>query len=464
MNDLSQIQLQAEQEASPPINPLTDIGNCRRFAALHGDRLRYVHPWGKWFCWDGTRWQLERQGESMSAAKETAISIIQEAAKETDGVTRSKILDHAKTAQSSSRLEAMIKLARDEQPIPALPDSFDPDPYLLNTASGTINLTTGEIRQHQPGDMITKSTGQEYYNESGIDAPLWEEFLDTIFAGDSEMIAYVQRLVGSALIGKQQEHILPIFIGCGANGKSVFVNAITYALGDYAGAAAPNLLMSTKQESHPAGMADLFGLRFVVMSETGERQQLDEGQVKSLTGGDRIKARRMREDFWEFEPSHTAVMVTNHLPEVRGTDNGIWRRLKAIPFEVTIPAEQQDKKLSEKLQSEAPQILKWMIEGCIAWQREGLQEPSKVIEATKEYRTDSDQVEQWIEEKCLVGGNYSGKASELLESLNEWANASHHPQQNQRWLAKRLVDKKFTKARTRQGVMYHGIGLRFDEV
>ncbi len=438
---------------------LTDLGNGERFAARYGGQVRYVAAWDKWLLWDGRRWREDATAEVMRLAKFTAKSIHAEAAIAEDEDVQKKITKWAFDSQSRSRLEAMLALAKSEPPIAIAYSSLDADPWLLNCENGTVCLRTGELRPHDPADLLTKSTGIEFAADAGEDAVLWAEFLHTTFAGDRELIRFVQRLLGVSLIGEQKEHLFPIAYGTGANGKSVLFGVVQDSLGEYAITAAPNLFTVKRGDSHPTELADLHGRRLAVLNETQDGAKLNEGLIKSITGGDRIKARRMREDFWEFAPSHTAYLVTNHRPVVSGTDHGIWRRLRLLPFTVTIPAERQDRDLPEKLRTEGPAILRWMVQGCLDWQRHGLGEPAAVKVATEGYRAESDTIGRWLEECCLVQGSAQAKAAGLLDSFNKWAQTVHEGEGSATWLGRKLAEKGFTKVRSGQGVMYQGIGL-----
>lgn len=451
----------ANDPAAGVVTPraLTDLGNGERFAARYGGQVRYVAAWDKWLLWNGRRWVPDNTAEVMRLAKFTAKAIHAEAAIAEDEDRQKEITKFAFSSQSRSRLEAMLALAKSEPPIAIAYSSLDADPWLLNCENGTVCLRTGELRPHDPGDLITKSTGIDYAADAGDDPVLWADFLHTIFAADRELIRFVQRLLGVSLIGEQKEHLFPIAYGSGANGKSVLFGVVQDALGEYAITAAPNLFTVKRGDSHPTELADLHGRRLAVLNETQDGARLNEGLIKSITGGDRIKARRMREDFWEFAPSHTAYLVTNHRPVVSGTDYGIWRRLRLLPFTVTIPAEQQDRDLPEKLRSEGPAILRWMVQGCLDWQREGLGEPAAVKVATEGYRAESDTVGRWLEECCTVNLEVTAKASDLLESFNSWAAKVHEREASQRWLGQRLGERGFAKVKGREGVKYAGIGL-----
>jgi len=317
---------------------------------------------------------------------------------------------HARYSNSKNGIRNMTAMAKSELAIG--PEELDTDPWLFNVENGTINLRTGEIREHRREDFVTKLAPVAF--DPDADCPLWRQFLQTIFNGSEELVGYIQRLAGYCLTGVTEEHILPFLHGTGANGKSTLVETILKLMGpDYSMKAAPDLLMAKRGESHPTDRADLFGKRFVACVETEEGRRLAEALTKELTGGDRVRARRMREDFWEFTPTHHIWLASNHRPTIAGTDHGIWRRVKLIPFDVVIPKAEQDKKLPAKLARELPGILNWAIAGCLDWQRDGMLEPEIVLAATGEYSTEMDEVGQFIEEHCQLGPDFMAPATEL---------------------------------------------------
>jgi putative DNA primase/helicase len=457
---LSGVVSEADELPPAPIPRQTsDLGNAERFAAQHGGKVRYIHAWDKWLVYSGSRWEIDVDGSVMRLAKETARSIYHEAAGVLDEGLSDELSKWAKTSQSRARLESMLQLAKSEQPIPISHESLDSDPWLLNFHNGTVDLRNGRLRPHDRGDLLTKTTGIEYPDEPGVDAILWRDFLNTIFAGDVELIRYLQRLMGSALPGVVMEHVLPIFYGHGANGKSVFIETVMAALGEYAMKAPAGLLMAQRGERHPTELCDLFGMRLVAVTETGAGQKLDERLVKEVTGGDTIRARRMREDFWQFKPSHTLVMVTNHKPIVRGTDYGIWRRLRLVPFTVTIPPEQQDKRLPERLRCELPAILRWMVEGCVEWQRTGLSDPIQVMAATDAYKTESDTFAEWFKECMIAEPSAVCRASEAFASYQKWG--EDNGERNllgRRGFGERMGERIDGKLMN-NGTWYQGVGL-----
>jgi putative DNA primase/helicase len=327
----------------------------------------------------------------------------------------SAMFSHAKYSSSKKGIQNMVAMAKSDLAIG--PEELDRDSWLFNVQNGTIDLRTGRLCDHRKEDFITKLTPVRF--DPAATCPLWEGFLQTTFADNDELIDYMQRLVGYCLTGVTEEHILPFLHGSGANGKSTFCETILKLMGrDYAMKAPHDLLMAKRLETHPTDRADLFGKRFVACIETEEGRRMAEALVKELTGGDRVRARRMREDFWEFVPTHHIWLVGNHKPAIVGTDHGIWRRIKLIPFEVVIPEAEQDKKLLAKLAKERPGILNWALAGCLDWQRNGMQEPAIVRAATGQYSTEMDEVGKFIEEHCELG-DFITAAGELYQKYQE---------------------------------------------
>jgi putative DNA primase/helicase len=331
-------------------------------------------------------------------------------------------LKWAHRSQDAKRINNLLDLARCEPSIPVLPDQLDRDPWLLNVQNGTIDLRTGEIRAHDPDDFITKLCPVIF--DPAADCPTWRSFLSTIMP-ITAITEYLQRLAGYWITGRTTDHILPVLYGTGANGKSTFVNTIFEVLGpDYSGKAPRDLLIAARGEKHPTAQAWLHGKRFVCCIETADGARLDEALVKDLTGGGKITARRMREDLWSFESTHKIALVTNHKPQVRGTDYAMWRRLRVIPFTVMIPPERQDKELPDKLRKELPGILNWMLEGCSQLQQIGLADPLEVILATSQYRDEQDRLGAFITERCTIGKDLRASISDFYKAYKEWCKAN----------------------------------------
>ncbi len=393
---------------------LTDLGNSERFVAHHGEDVRYCYPWSTWLVWTGARWERDVAGRAPRLAKEAVRSIYREASEAEDEDRRKALAKHATRSEGADKIRAMIELARSEQPV--TPDELDMDPMLLNAKNGTIDLRTGELREHRREDLITKMAPVEY--DPNAYAPTWAATLERVLPSPA-LRTFFKKLCGYAISGDVSEHLLAVLYGTGANGKSTLINALLEAAGEYGMQAAPDLLIA-KKGAHPTEVADLFGMRLVASIEVEDGRRLAEALVKSLTGGDKVRARRMRQDFWEFEPTHTAFLCTNHKPEIRGTDAAIWRRIRLIPFAETIPPAEQDKKLPKKLRAELSGILRWMVEGCLEWQRSGLQAPEEVRQATAGYRSEMDVIGVFLADECEVGDEYRVLFKTAYERYSEW--------------------------------------------
>lgn len=323
------------------------------------------------------------------------------------------------TSESAPRHNAMIELARCEPGVPVLPQDLDRDPWLLNVENGTIDLKTGALREHRQADMMTKLAPVRY--DGAATCPRWLKFLSRIMDDNHDLITYLQRVIGYCLTGEVSEQCLWFFYGTGANGKSTFLGAILAMLGDYAMQAVSELLMVKSHEAHPTERADLFGKRFVATIETEEGKRMAEALMKQMTGGDKVRARKMRQDFFEFTPTHKIVLAANHKPIIRGTDYAVWRRIKLVPFTVTIPDEEKDKDLPEKLRAESSGILAWAVAGCLDWQRHGMAEPDEVRQATSEYQGEQDTVEAFLQECCVRYREAKVQSAALLAAYHEWS-------------------------------------------
>jgi P4 family phage/plasmid primase-like protien len=417
---------------------LTDIGNAERFAAIHGGDVRWVEAWHKFVVWNGRKWEIDMRRDVSKRAQRTAKGIHKDAA--ADGVNidqQQEIARHAISSQKKERIGAMVELAKPH--MIATPEDFDADPWLLNCQNGIVDLRTGKLLEHNRDALMAKATPAEY--DPNAEAPHFHAFLNQILP-DEDVRTFLQTLFGSALVGEVKENILPILYGTGSNGKSTLMDAVMEAFGEYAIAGAPDLIMS-KGNSHPTELADLFGARLVSCMESEEGRRLNEGLVKQLTGRDKIKARRMHEEFWEFGPTHTVFLGTNHKPEIRGTDHAIWRRLKLVPFVVTIPDAEQDKDLPAKLQKELPGVLRWLVEGCLKWQRGGLREPDAVKVATNAYRADMDVLAQFIDEECVAYPQAKAPATELYRIYTNWCQDHGEKELTQKKFGQRLAERGF---------------------
>lgn len=383
-----------------------------RLAAAYRDRLLYVHGIG-WHYWTGRCWSEDNRG----VAKRAVLAVLRKAL--SDSLDDKRLRADVQRCESDAGINGTLGIASALEPFAATIGDLDPDPYVLNVANGILDLRTMELSEHHPRHRITKTTTAAY--DPTMPAGRWSAFLERILP-DPAVRDYMQRLCGVALVGTVIEHVLPILVGVGGNGKGTFYTALLYALGGYALAAEPNLLMH-HDSAHPTGEMDLRGRRFVVTSETQEGRRLNEATMKRLTGGDPIRARRMRQDFVQFDPSHTAVLVTNHLPLVSGDSKAVWDRLRVVPFNVTMRGTaDDDKHLAEKLRLDADAILSWAVAGWIDYQeRGGLDDPDAVRVATDEYQRDSDAVARFIADECITSSPaLKATTSQLFEAWDRW--------------------------------------------
>jgi putative DNA primase/helicase len=432
--------------------PLTDMGNAELLVYQHGHELHYCHTSGKWYTWDGARWKADDTGEIDRKAKETAKHLYVEASKQSNKA----YLNHARQSQSYNRIKAMIKLAESDVRIAINNKSLDRNPWLFNGLNGTIDLHTGKLRAHDPTDLITKLAPVQF--DPAAVCPTWLNFLDRIMARNEILIGYLQRAVGYALTGDTREQVLFLFYGTGANGKSTFINTILKMLGDYAKQAAPNLLNEKRVQSHPTEIADLEGCRFISSTDCEHRNGFAEALIKQLTGGERLKGRLMRQDFGECEATQKFFIAVNNKPSIKGTDDGIWRRIKTIPFTVTIPESERDKTLREKLLAEFPGILNWALQGCLEWQREGLGTPEEVTEATNEYRHDEDSLRDFLEECCATNENATEKCQRVYQAYSAWCEENGERPMSKNSLSKELKQRGFQSERGTGGY-YYWVGL-----
>ncbi|MEE9249656.1 MAG: phage/plasmid primase, P4 family [Alphaproteobacteria bacterium] len=418
------------------------------FTELHGADLRYVSPWGKWLIWDGQRWAFDSTVAVFDLARAVCREEAARCKKKTDG---------QKIANAKTRA-AIESLARADRRHAATIDQWDADPWLLNTPSGAVDLRTGDIRPHKREDYCTKVTAVS----PGGDCPRWLEFLKRIADGDDELCDFLRRVVGYGLTGLTREHALFFAYGTGANGKSVFLNTMAGALGDYHTTAPMETFIASHTDRHPTELAGLRGARLVTATEVEEGRRWAEAKIKALTGGDPISARFMRQDFFEFVPQFKLLVAGNHKPQLRNVDEAIRRRLHLIPFTVTIPPDERDEQLSEKLKQEWPGILAWAIEGAAEWGMMGLRPPEVVRAATEEYLEAEDALVRWIEDCCNEGPHFAGITADLFRSWREWCETTGEYAGSRKRFGQSLESHGFEHARI--GAIgsrgFRGIGLK----
>jgi putative DNA primase/helicase len=443
---------------------LTDMGNAKRLVARHGKDIKYCYLWGKWLVWSGTHWEIDKTAAIERMAKETVQSIYAEAADTADTKLRQEIAEHAKNSESKRAIKAMIDLAQSEPGVPVLPEQLDTDPWVINCMNATISLKNGVAREHARDDMITKIMPVTYNPEATC--PTWQNFLDRIFDCNENLIDYVQRKVGYSLTGDTSEQVLSFLYGAGANGKSTFIDVIQSLLGDYGMQLDTDVLMAKDRNGIPNDIARLKGARFVAAVEAGEGRRLNEVLVKQLTGGDIITARFLHQEFFEFKPQFKIFLAANHKPVIKGNDYAIWRRIRLIPFNVTIPKGERDKQLANKLLQELPGILNWALIGCVKWQQHGLGEPDEVKLATQTYRDEMDILGDFISEVCIKQPFASVKVGELYKLFQTFCEENGEKNSlSRRKFSDELKKRGFENEQGTGGYYYwRGLGVKAEEI
>ncbi|MBE6474232.1 MAG: hypothetical protein E7Z95_01415 [Actinomyces succiniciruminis] len=446
-----------EAPLSPPAGESTG-GQRRiahRFADAYTNRLLYAADLNKWFCWDGKRWAPDVKGQRYRMLDEC----LRQAWGDSYG---DSALERAvKSCQTDRAAEGILSIASHLQPFTVEAADLDADPWLLNTDNDTVDLRTMAIRPHDPADRITKITRAAWHPNT---APgRWGEFLEQVLP-DPDVRRYFRAFIGVALCGQVLEQVFTIATGTGANGKGVAYNAILNALGDYGHAAESTLFMSARGKASNASpeLMGLRGKRFVVVSETERDQPLAAALMKSLTGGDPITARPLYGNPVTFMPTHTPLMVTNHLPKVAGDDPAVWRRIRVIPFDVTIPEEDRDPELGEKLKLEADAVLAWALDGWRDHQDNGMPKAAKVIEATNRYQAESDTVGRFILDRCVTNPKAREYKSKLWEEFERWRVDDGADPIGKKAFGAQL-ERRFDKYTPGGVVAYHGIALRADQ-
>lgn len=417
--------LQAERSArraAEPVGdrPLTDVGNAERVARRHGIDLRWCEAWGSWLYWTGSRWERDQRGELVRRVVDTVRHLAAEASETAEEGRRRALLQHALRSEAVGKIDAAAKLLRAQPGIAVVPADLDADHWIANAPNGAIDLRTGGLRRALREDLCTKVLGTAY--DPTAEAPSWRAFLEDV-QPDKEVREFLQRLVGYSITGVIREHVLPIHWGTGGNGKGTFTETILRALGDYARQLPTETLLARNGDAHPTERASLFGTRFATVSELPKGRGLNENLVKQLTGGDTIAARFMNRDFFEFTPTHKLWVSANNKPPIREAGNGIWRRVLLVPW--TFTATTPDTELPARLLAELPGVLRWIVEGCLAWQEKGLAPPDSVRAATQEFRDECDVVAQFISDRCSTEPEYKGKvvkenATALYKAYVAW--------------------------------------------
>jgi putative DNA primase/helicase len=423
--------------------------------------------------WSGSRWFFrnpalaaltERQRLMTAEFRAWVQSFLDLVENDVESLSKfeSAALRFSKEMESSAFKKAWREEIKAYGPIHAKIGDFDQDHYVLNCQNGTLDLRRGILRDFDRRDYLTRQLDFAFDPEASC--PQWLRFLDTVFAGNRELIDYMQRAIGYTLTGDTSEQCLFLCHGPGANGKSVMLEVITALLGEFA-QASPMTTFTAKPNDNGASndLARMRGARLITASETNEGIRLNEALVKKITGQDTVTARFLYSEYFDFRPSFKLWIAMNHLPTIRGTDDGIWRRLRLIPFSVIIPEEQRDKHLTTKLKSELPGILAWALAGCLDWQRNGMRTPEAVNAATQGYRSEQDVLGAFIQERCIVGNAYDAPTNDLYRAYSEWAQQSGEYVISKNAFGRRMTDRGFKLEHARSGDRRIGVGLLADQ-
>jgi putative DNA primase/helicase len=449
-----------EPTAASPIGGEVHRSHTRmayRLADAATGKLLHVPHLG-WHYWTGRHWELD-DGERV--ARRGVVEVIKqsrcEAAALGDKQARAELWADARQCETAAGVRGVLELGTAMIGLSALAHELDTDPYLLNTLSGTLDLRAGMLRPADPTDLITKVTGCGY--QPDVDSDDWNAFLAAVLP-DPELRSFLQRLIGLALVGKVIEHILPIFTGTGRNGKGTFVRVVGAALGPYAIETEPDIFMA-RDRAHPTGQLDLRGTRLATCQETDDGRRMDVAAVKRLTGGDTIRARRMRQDFIEFKPSHLPILITNHLPKVPADDPALWARLLVIPFEKSFLG-REDRGLEDRLCDDLESVLAWAVHGWTDYRTDGLQVPSSVAAATDDYRTSADTLAQFLGDRCLINPHMHASASELWAAWERWSHTNGTDPGTNRTFKAAMESYGFRWRHSKAGRRVDGLGLAAD--
>jgi putative DNA primase/helicase len=449
-------------DEQPRAYPMTDVGNAARFVDLHGADLRWCGsmPGTGWMVWTGSRWEsddtkrVNRLGASLGAVWRREANLID------DDKKHREAMGHVKHTEAAQGIRGLVEIAQAHEAIVTRPAQWDADLWAFNTPSVTYDLKRQTAHRPRREEYITRIGNVDA--SSADDCPIWKAFLDTIFAGDDELIGYIRRAMGYCLTGSTAEQCVFICYGTGQNGKSKFIEVLHHILGDYAKQTPVQTFTQKREGGIPNDLAALNGARVVTCSEAKEGEGLDEALVKLASGGDPISARFLNREFFSFLPAFKLWMLTNHKPVIKGTDKGIWRRIRLIPFLVTIPEDKVDKDLGTKLKGEAAAILRWTLDGLKDYRAVGLSPPAAVTAATDEYREDMDSLAEFIED-CIdrvEGGEEDNQA--VYDAYKAWATS--HGERNprsHRSLSKELKARRFTQKTDRsEGRRWEGMTLK----
>lgn len=441
---------------------LTDLGNAERLVYLHGDDIAYCDELGGWHTYDGARWVLDKESRADLYCGHVARKILQYAYAIDDEDKRKAMTRWGNASESQRSQSAMLSMAKRFRSVRT--DIFDTDPWKLNCLNGVVDLRSGELLSHDKGDMFRKVCPVEY--DADLQCPNWMGFLRKIFLDDEAMVKYAQRIVGYTLTGDVSKQCMFFLYGGGANGKSTFIETLAEMMGDYQ-AKFPNRLLIAGRFDNDAGaaspdVASLQGVRLAHASEIERGSRMAEAKLKDLTGGDTVVARFLHKDFFSFKPTHKLWIYGNDKPDIRGRDEGIWRRINLIPFLYTFTDDEKVAHFKEKyLLPELAGIMAWAVQGCLEWQANNcnFDTPEQVLGATAEYRKDMDRLASFISEKCMVGRDYyKARSTPLYQAYVKWCEANYEKPMSMREFGGEM-SRNFKSSRDKHGSLYYGVGL-----
>ena len=402
--------------------PFTDLGNAERFAQRQAGQLRYCRSWKKWLFWSGRHWQVDATGEAERRAAETVRHILELAGRQPHEKQQKAMAAFARSCESAPRLRGLLSLAETQPTLVAMADEFDAEPYWLNVQNGLLDLRGETLLPHDPKQLTTKVAPVDY--DPTATCPTWDAFLNRVLDGRADLARYLQKAVGYSLTGDTSEQCLFLLYGQGANGKSTFLATVMGILDSYARQLPMDSLLVHSNHQIPNDIAALRGVRFVSAVEADDGARMAESLIKQMTGQDKIAARFLHGEWFEFAPQFKLWLATNHKPVIRGCDEAIWRRVRLIPFTVAIPVEERDHHLAEKLQNEWPGILSWAVEGCRLWRKEGLNPPRDVVAATDEYRGEMDILGDFVAQRCVLNPLASTVVADSYRDYEAWCAAT----------------------------------------
>lgn len=446
----------------------SDVGNAERLMAMYGKNIRYNPIHKKWLIWSGKHWGFDNAGKIEVLARRVIKALQVQGKKLSDDENKDfkkQIEKFVLRSESDNRIKAMINQAKTQSSL--ILNETDKNVYLLNFRNGTMNLKTGILQKHNKSDLITKCINIKY--DKNADCPNWKEFINKIFNGDDELINYIQKSIGNSLTGDADMQCFYILYGQGSNGKGTFMEAIMSILGEYAGRLkGSSLIEKIGDEGARGDLAKLENKYLTYVNEFEDGRTFDEELMKSLTSGanEAIPVRRMYEEEFDLHPTFKIWIATNKLPKIKGTDEGIWRRVKKIPFEYNFEndPDKDEHFFENKLKPELSGILNWCIKGCLKWQQEGIKVPDEVRAANEDYRSDMDTVQRFLNDCCIISETCKSASPLLYDTYKDWCEENKEYKLSSIKLTRKLSEKGFKQGRNSQSRYWQGIGIKEENV